>query len=130
MALIVAKAVTKKAARTYVDVSLSTSLSYIREHNTPNPTMSASASSGSLDPSCEQFKLLPQLPISISGGSNCQPWTATKVSGVEKIVQSAANPGGNNYIFLSDCTRNEMFEGCKNRILSDEKRGKLTASCG
>ncbi len=81
MALIVAKAVTKKAARTYSDVSLSTSSSYIKGHNTPNPTMSGSASSGSPDPFWEQFELLPQLPISMCGGSNCKPWTATKMSG-------------------------------------------------
>lgn len=87
MALIVAKDVTKKAARTYSDVSLPTSLSYIKGHNTPNPTMSASASSGLPDPSCEQFKLLPQLPISISVGSKCKPWTATKVSGWRRLYE-------------------------------------------
>lgn len=87
MALIVAKAVTKKAARTYSNVSLSRSLSCMKEHNTPNPTMSESALSGAPDPSWEQFKLLPQLPISISSESNCQPWTAMKVSRWSRLYE-------------------------------------------
>jgi hypothetical protein len=61
MAPTAAKAVTKKATRTCHNISHT--LSQTNGCHTPNPTISASASRGSLDASVEQFKPLLQLPI-------------------------------------------------------------------